>query len=117
MYQDNVYVQIHTELSSLIINKITGNLPHFTFAANLVSIPKYIKLADERYNESREIDVLLGANIFWNLLTDGHFNLGKNSPVLKNAKLGWVISGNIPVTQSRVYSFANTSLEKTVQSL
>ena len=66
-----------------------------------MSIRKYIKLTVERYDESREIDVLLGANNFWNLLTDGYFNSGKNSPVLKYTELGWVISGNIPVPWSR----------------
>ena len=88
----NNYISV---LSCLIIDKITDNIPHMSFSKSLFSFPQGISLADEQYNESKSIDILLGANIFWSLITDGQRTLGHNQPILKNTVLGWIISGSI----------------------
>ena len=59
-----------TDLSCLLLDHITSNLPHLSFSSKTISIPDYVNLADIRYNEAREIDILLGADIFWDLLLD-----------------------------------------------
>ncbi|CAH2017105.1 unnamed protein product [Acanthoscelides obtectus] len=41
--------------------------------------------------------MLLGAEIFYNLLCIGQIRLGKNLPILQKTVLGWVLSGPIPV--------------------
>lgn len=57
--------------------------------------PKDIKLADEQFNKPKGIDVLLGANIFYDLLKTGQIKLSKNMPVLQETVFGWIISGNL----------------------
>lgn len=57
--------------------------------------PKDIKLADEQFNKPKGIDVLLGANIFYDLLKTGQIKLSKNMPVLQETVSGWIISGNL----------------------
>nr|CAH7750739.1 unnamed protein product [Callosobruchus chinensis] len=39
--------------------------------------------------------MLLGGEIFWDLLCQGKISLGKNKPVLKETSLGWIIAGQI----------------------
>ncbi|KAF2887519.1 hypothetical protein ILUMI_18654, partial [Ignelater luminosus] len=48
-------------ISCLVVSQIFSALPTHTFNRNAIEIPPNIKLADPRFNESRSIDVLLGA--------------------------------------------------------
>lgn len=62
-----------------------------------MKIPKDIELADPRFFESQPIEILLGMDIYGQLLCNGFIRLGKHQPVLINTFLGWTISGEIPV--------------------
>ncbi|KAK9702014.1 hypothetical protein QE152_g30217 [Popillia japonica] len=46
-------------------------------------VPDNIKLADPEFNKSNNIDMLLGASIFYELLTPKQYHLGKYKPVLQ----------------------------------
>lgn len=59
-----------------------------------IQIPENIQLADPNFFLSNEIDLLLGADIFWELLDKGLIRL-PNGPYLQNTKLGWIISGSV----------------------
>ncbi|KAJ8911762.1 hypothetical protein NQ315_008814 [Exocentrus adspersus] len=87
-----------TKESFLIIDKITGSLPQVTFDISALDLPEYIQLADETFNQSRPVDILLGANLFFDILKSGHVKLGKDKPVAQNTQLGWIISGYLHAT-------------------
>ena len=105
------------KISCLVLDKITENIPYLTFSKFLFSIPTDIPLADEQYNESQPIDVLLGASIFWDLMRQGQRMCGRNRPILKNTVFGWIISGSIPIQQSRLSSYATTSIDDQIERL
>lgn len=84
-----------TTLSFLVLPVITEKLPLLKFEKSQLDIPKEINLADERLNEPKQIDVLLGAEIFYDLLGTGQIKLGNSLPILQETSLGWVISGNL----------------------
>lgn len=90
--------KFHCNLSCLIIPQITSRMPTINFNPKFLSIPKNIQLADPSFFKSNDIDILIGAGIFWDLLCIGQISLGKNQPTIQKTKLGWVISGpiNIP---------------------
>ncbi|XP_072380905.1 uncharacterized protein [Diabrotica undecimpunctata] len=98
-YQTNAFL--------LVIDKISDNLPTSDLNLDFINIPKNIVLADETFGVSKQIDVLLGASVFWQLLCVGQIKLGKDQPILQKTKLGWVISG--PVSQS--IKVSNNSVE------
>lgn len=77
----------------LVINKITDSMPRFSFDPCNLVLPKNIALADPNFNLSNPIDILLGAQIFFDILEAGQIRLGKNKPILQESKLGWFISG------------------------
>ncbi|KAF2884449.1 hypothetical protein ILUMI_21715 [Ignelater luminosus] len=64
----------------LVVPQISSALPIHTFNRNAIEIPPNIKLTDPRFNESRPIDVLLGASIFWSLLSVGQVKLWWQGP-------------------------------------
>lgn len=83
------------QLSFLVTNQITGVTPQQYIDTSPIVIPDHITLADNEYNVPAPIDMLLGAEIFWELLNPGQIKLGKNLPCLQETKLGWILSGPI----------------------
>lgn len=80
-------------LSCLVLEELTGNLPKETINAQNIKLPKNIQLADPTFDQPSPILVLIGADIFWDILGCEHKSLGTNSPKLHNSKFGWLISG------------------------
>ena len=106
-------------LQFLVINKITDNIPQSTFDCSSLGIPSNIKLADPNFYQSQEIEILLGANIFYNLLLKDQINLGKNKPIIQNTLLGWVISGSFSDQRqdlSHCYFLQNNDLSNQLES-
>ncbi|XP_050312232.1 uncharacterized protein LOC126747553 [Anthonomus grandis grandis] len=86
-----------SNISCYVLKRITDNLPIFDFNVTKWQIPSNVILADPDFNVSSKIDLLIGAELFWDLLTNGRFNLGKGMPILQNTVFGHIVSGHIPV--------------------
>lgn len=86
-------------LDFLVLSKITNDLPNSSITTEL-KIPKDIRLADDRFFQSRSVDILLGASVFYNILKEGHIKLGDNLPILQNTVFGWIVSGKVSSCQS-----------------
>ncbi|XP_063915614.1 uncharacterized protein LOC135131698 [Zophobas morio] len=106
------YNRFSDTLSCLIISRITSDLPAITFDKTALSVPKNIKLADPQFNVSSEIDILIGASLFWKLLCIGQIQNSDKGPVFQKTYLGWVISGNIPVIQPSVCNFSVAAFDE-----
>jgi hypothetical protein len=79
-----------------VLPHITSNTPASKFDTSTWRIPRDIKLADEQFNQPRAIDLLIGADLFYELLLpQRRTRIGH--PVLQETVLGWIISGNTPV--------------------
>lgn len=81
------------EVTCLVLDHITDHLPTISFDINKLNIPQTIRLADPKCSVSQKIDMLIGADLFWELLCNGQHNLGKNLPVLQKTRLGWILGG------------------------
>ncbi|XP_037299367.1 uncharacterized protein LOC119190762 [Manduca sexta] len=79
-------------LLCLVLPTITDNVPHRQMHLN---IPTDIPLADPYYHTPAPIDMILGADVFWNLLGSERIVLGNHQPILFETRLGWVVSGPI----------------------
>ncbi|KAF2897664.1 hypothetical protein ILUMI_08511 [Ignelater luminosus] len=88
---------IHTSFSAsldfFVLPDISGKIPVQNIPRPAVQIPNNIKLADPEFDISRKIDILIGAQIYHDLMCVGQIRVGKNQPVLQKSKLGWIISG------------------------
>lgn len=83
-------------LSCYILDQITDRLPQVFINVDQVQIPESYRneLADPLFSQPSEIDLLLGADIYYSLLSEGILNLGNGLPYLLNTQLGWVVAGN-----------------------
>ena len=60
-------------------------------------IPERLLLADENFNRLNSIHILLGADVFFEVLCHGKKKRPGNYPVSQDTELGWIVSGKIPL--------------------
>lgn len=106
------------ELECIVLPEITQNVPTFEFEKASCNIPENIKLADPQFNLSGKIDLLIGAERFWEIICVGQIRLGKNQPILQKSLLGWLISGTIVTsTCKKTQTSCNLSLSENLNDI
>lgn len=81
-----------TTLSCLVLPTIAGNLPKVALDITHLKLSGFV-LADPSFNEPRPIDMLIGADLFWDIISSEQHSLGDNNPILQSSKIGWLIAG------------------------
>lgn len=80
-------------LNCNVLPNITQSLPSRYINIQNIPLPMGIELADPNFNIPSAIDILVGAEIFWDIVSSNIIDLGKQYPKLQKTKLGWLISG------------------------
>lgn len=78
----------------IVLQRITSGLPTTNIDPKLIRIPNDVQLADPTFHTQSEIDLLIGADLFWDLLDDNRIRLA-NGPFLQGSRLGFLISGPV----------------------
>lgn len=81
------------ELEFLITPRIIEELPPETIDTSHWNLPAQIELADPKFHSRGHIDMLLGAELFWDLIKEGKLTLAENLPSLRDTELGWIVGG------------------------
>ncbi|XP_062713158.1 uncharacterized protein LOC134290134 [Aedes albopictus] len=83
-----------TNIEFLVLPKVTIDLPATTIDTSSWTLPPGIKLADPSFASTGTVDIIIGAEIFFELFKiPGRIPLGNNLPVLVNSAFGWVVCG------------------------
>lgn len=82
-----------SEITCLILPKITNELPNQRISIGTWEIPQQLELADPNFNIPAPIDILIGASIFFDVLLNGRIK-ARNLPIIQQTTLGWIFSGN-----------------------
>ncbi|XP_058449018.1 uncharacterized protein LOC131428978 [Malaya genurostris] len=82
-------------LDYLIVPKVTGTLPTARVEIQNWPIPHNLALADPYFHEPSRIDLLIGAEMFYDLLYQDKINMSVDLPVLQDSSLGWLVSGRV----------------------
>lgn len=99
-------------LEFLILPKITPNLPTNKIKLENSHIPDWVKLADPSYSEPGKIDILIGAELFYELLRPGKYKAYDKGPVFQETELGWVVSGPISTeAKGNVHAFIAQTID------
>jgi len=88
----------HTTLDCAILSNITGMTPVTKLDISSRKIPKDIKLADEQFHQPGGIDLLIGADLFYEMSRPGRRTRPGNFPVLQETVLDWTLAGRTPAT-------------------
>lgn len=87
-------------ISCLVVPVITGNIPFTYFNPSTLNIPEYVQLSDPGVGCPQDVDLLLGANIFWDLLLNEKIKLKNN--MLINTVFGWIVTGALPIDTNKI---------------
>ncbi|XP_061719560.1 uncharacterized protein LOC133526796 [Cydia pomonella] len=85
-----------TTVNCYVAEVINKSLPPCRIDLTNIPIPAGITLADPSFYEPSAIDILVGAEVFWDVLGSANIKLGKNKPQLRETSLGWIVCGSIP---------------------
>lgn len=83
-----------TTMSCLVLPTISGKLPKAYINIAHLNLSGF-QLADPSFNKPSTVDMLIGADLFWDLIESKQHSLGDNNPVLRSSKLGWLVAGPI----------------------
>lgn len=78
---------------ALVMSKLINNLPNSTINTENWTHLHNLKLADPDYNISGPIDLLLGADVYSDVILGGIIKHDNGSPVAQHTKLGWILCG------------------------
>ncbi|GFU58837.1 integrase catalytic domain-containing protein [Trichonephila clavipes] len=97
-------------VNALVVKELTCNLPNFIVSKFDWPHINGLQLADPSFYISRPVDMILGADVFFDLILYGKISGTKNQPSALNSKLGWLLSGKVSTacqSQKKVMSLIN----------
>ncbi|XP_058465271.1 uncharacterized protein LOC131438898 [Malaya genurostris] len=104
----------------LVVPRVTSNLPIFKIDSRSWSIPAGIRFADPLFYSPGEVDMIIGNEVFFDLVKRGRLKLGDDGITLAETELGWVVAGLVPikttVSQRHMYQL-NRSQESLNQTM
>ncbi|XP_062704069.1 uncharacterized protein LOC115264003 [Aedes albopictus] len=89
-----------SELDFLVVPKITSSLPLVEVDTTSWKIPEGVKLADPSFHVPGEVDLIIGNEIFFDLVKIGRLKLENSAITFAETELGWVAGGSVQVTRS-----------------
>lgn len=105
-------------LQAYVMKRITNSLPLKNISENIYHQFSTLNLADKDFHVSRPIDILLGADIYNDIMEGKKLTLDPNLPSAYSTIFGWVILGKFrEVTKSENSTLLThtVTLEKLVQ--
>uniref|UniRef100_A0A182WG73 DUF5641 domain-containing protein n=1 Tax=Anopheles minimus TaxID=112268 RepID=A0A182WG73_9DIPT len=82
-----------TNVKCHVLPEITHNLPNSTIDVTSWNLPSNIVLADPTFYQPGQIDILMGIELFYNIIEEGLIKLPYHKTMLQKTNLGWIVSG------------------------
>ncbi|XP_036150809.1 uncharacterized protein LOC118648578 [Monomorium pharaonis] len=95
-----------TNIKCIVTDKITERLPSRSIDKSKLQVPSHIRLADPNFHVSDDVDLLLGVEVFWELVCPNQIKISPGHPILQQTKLGWILAGGF--TTNSKNSHVNT---------
>ncbi|GFX08332.1 uncharacterized protein TNCV_3268211 [Trichonephila clavipes] len=105
------------ELDMLVVKKITGFIPQKALEINS-NFSNFVELADSNFNVPGKIDLLLDANIFYELLKPERIKIKDSQLLLVNSVFGYIVTGNLDsINETKVHCglIRDEDLNKTLE--
>ncbi|XP_062713443.1 uncharacterized protein LOC134290341 [Aedes albopictus] len=87
------YSDFTATIDCLVTPKIAGTIPSLNVNVDSWGIPTGLELADETFNRSRELEMLIGVEHFFNILKQGQIKLADHLPTFYETQFGWAVAG------------------------
>lgn len=93
------------EIDAMIIPRITNRLPEHSFDRSPYAHLNNLQLADPNFNRPKHIDILIGSNVWAEIIQNGIRRGRESEPVAICTLFGWIVFGRIAPTMSHQQVF------------
>lgn len=90
----SIYNDYSLNTDVFIMKQLINNLPNKSFAKPSWPFIAHIQLADPEFYVSRQVDLLLGADIYSTVILSGIIKENDCLPIAQQTRFGWILSGN-----------------------
>jgi hypothetical protein len=80
----------------LVVPNVSSQIPKMKLELSKNIVPSDILLADPQFYHPSQVDVIIGAEHFYNIVLSRQLELIPEQLFLKESKLGWLAYGKIP---------------------
>ncbi|GFQ96143.1 DUF1758 domain-containing protein [Trichonephila clavata] len=98
------YKNTSITVDAFILPKIICDLPQFQVDASALNAFKNLQLADINCLQPSSIDILLGADVFGEIMLNRHLNIPGHSLTATETIFGWVVLGKTKLSCQRIIS-------------
>ncbi|UYV80734.1 hypothetical protein LAZ67_19001563, partial [Cordylochernes scorpioides] len=98
-------------VEAVVTGVLTSEIPNFRLKDPNWPTLKNLKLADPEFYIQAPIDMILGADIYTELMLNGSISLREGLPMAINTRLGWVLLGKLMGTSESNTEVCNLSLQ------
>lgn len=103
-----------TSLKLYVVPQITGYLPNAPIDIIDLNLPMNLRLADPNFHLPSEVDMLLGAEVFFDVISSRQIRLGRTKPILQESKLGWLVAGPLHSTNHKKHNVVQCNFTKEI---
>ncbi|XP_062700072.1 uncharacterized protein LOC134284801 [Aedes albopictus] len=109
----------HASLECLVTPRVTGAIPTSKIDTTNWKIPNGIILADPNFHTPDKVDLLIGGELFFDVLKPGQLSLDEGLPQLRDTHLGWIVAGSMvdPLVSNISLQYTHTAVEDIEQSM
>jgi len=100
-----------------VFPSITAEMPRHPLPHSIAERYKHLALADPSFINPGTIDVLLGADLFAQILNGKRVSVGDAFPVAFGTVFGWTVIGPVPISLPNVLISCHASLTTSVETL
>ncbi|XP_065095607.1 uncharacterized protein LOC135717444 [Ochlerotatus camptorhynchus] len=93
--------QFEAVLDFLVVPKVIANLPMVEVDIRSWPIPAGLSLADPSFHVPDEVQLIIGAELFYDLLKEGRMKINNECPTLVETQLGWIVSGSVYTSSNK----------------
>ncbi|KYQ56970.1 hypothetical protein ALC60_04085 [Trachymyrmex zeteki] len=104
-------------VTCLVLKQISERLPNTSLNKEDFKFPQRVQLADPTFYQSTDIEMLLGAETFWDILCVGRIKESVEHPLLQKTLFGWILGGKYPFNSKHVKSLVCNATTKSAIDL
>ncbi|GFY35605.1 integrase catalytic domain-containing protein [Trichonephila clavipes] len=99
-----------------LLPKIIDAIPVSKLNISDLNIPASIELADSNFHMPGQINILIGSELFFEILNPEQYYLQEGNVILQNTKFGYLVTGTLPQSQQQANCLiSEPSLDITVK--
>ncbi|XP_046628209.1 uncharacterized protein LOC124309036 [Neodiprion virginianus] len=91
--QSRAHTSFSCQVEALVLPRLTSYLPSFRLLLEDWPHLRGLNLADPSFAHPSQIDVILGADIYSNIISQGVRRGAPGTPIAQETQFGWVLSG------------------------